>query len=347
MVCGQGEIDGRAAVVQGDDFTVRGGAADAAIWQKMVYAERLAHDLRLPLVRLVDGTGGGGSVKSLEQMGYTYVPFIPGMELAIANLARVPVVAAALGPVAGLGAARVVASHFSRDRARDGAAVRGRAAGGGGGDGRVARQGGARRLADADARGRGRQRGGRRGRRARRSSSASSPTCRRACGSCRRSSRAATRPTGARRRCSRSCRATRASPTTCARSSRRCFDLGSRVRARRAPRPLADLRAGAARRAPGRRARQRPQALRRRADRRRVGQARALHRAVRPVPPAGRQPRRPAGVRDRHRGRARGHDAPRRARAVRGPPGDGAVGVGARAQGLRRRGRRARRRARG
>ena len=92
MVCGQGEIEGRPAVVQGDDFTVRGGAADAAIWQKMVYAERLAHDLRLPLVRLVDGTGGGGSVKSLEQMGYTYVPFVPGMELAIANLARVPVV---------------------------------------------------------------------------------------------------------------------------------------------------------------------------------------------------------------------------------------------------------------
>ena len=27
MVCGQGEIAGRAAVVQGDDFTVRGGAA--------------------------------------------------------------------------------------------------------------------------------------------------------------------------------------------------------------------------------------------------------------------------------------------------------------------------------
>ena len=113
MVTGQGEIEGRPAVVQGDDFTVRGGAADAAIWQKMVYAERLAHDLRLPLVRLVDGTGGGGSVRSLETMGYTYVPFIPGMEIAIANLARVPVAAAALGPVAGLGAARVVASHFS------------------------------------------------------------------------------------------------------------------------------------------------------------------------------------------------------------------------------------------
>ena len=39
MVVGQGRIGGRRAVVQGDDFTVRGGAADAAIWQKMtVYA---------------------------------------------------------------------------------------------------------------------------------------------------------------------------------------------------------------------------------------------------------------------------------------------------------------------
>ena len=72
-----GRIDGRRAAVQGDDFTVRGGAADAAIWQKMVWAERLAHDLRLPLVRLVDGTGGGGSVKSLETMGFTYVPVVP------------------------------------------------------------------------------------------------------------------------------------------------------------------------------------------------------------------------------------------------------------------------------
>src|SRR5256714_1300205 len=91
----------------------RGGAADAAIWQKMVFAERMAHDLRMPLVRLVDGTGGGGSVKQLESMGFTYVPLVPGWELVVENLSRVPVVAAALGPVAGLGAARVVASHFS------------------------------------------------------------------------------------------------------------------------------------------------------------------------------------------------------------------------------------------
>jgi len=113
VVIGSGRIEGRRAVVQGDDFTVRGGAADAAIWQKMVYAERMAHDMRLPLVRLVDGTGGGGSVKTIEQTGFSYVPPLPGFELVVANSARVPVVAAALGPVAGLGAARVVCSHFA------------------------------------------------------------------------------------------------------------------------------------------------------------------------------------------------------------------------------------------
>ena len=113
VVIGQGRIDGRRAVVQGDDFTVRGGAADAAIWEKAVYAERMAAELRLPLVRLVDGTGGGGSVKTLETMGFTYVPPLPGFDLVVRNQATVPVVAAALGPVAGLGAARVVASHFS------------------------------------------------------------------------------------------------------------------------------------------------------------------------------------------------------------------------------------------
>ena len=113
MVVGSGLLDGRRVVVQADDFTVRGGAADAAIWEKMVWAERAALEGRTPLVRLVDGTGGGGSVRSLESMGFTYVPIIPGWEAAVESMASVPVVAAALGPTAGLGAARVVASHFS------------------------------------------------------------------------------------------------------------------------------------------------------------------------------------------------------------------------------------------
>lgn len=112
-VVGTGRIDGRKVVVSGDDFTVRGGASDASIAAKQVYAERLANELRLPLVRLVDGSGGGGSVKSYEQMGRTYVPANPGWDLVVDNLGKVPVVAACLGPVAGLGAARVVTAHFS------------------------------------------------------------------------------------------------------------------------------------------------------------------------------------------------------------------------------------------
>jgi acetyl-CoA carboxylase carboxyltransferase component len=113
FVMGRGRIDGRSVVVGGDDFTVRGGAADASIFAKQVHAERMAHELRVPLVRLVDGTGGGGSVKSLDTMGRTYVPYNPGWEWVVDNLGTVPVVALALGPVAGLGAARVVTSHYS------------------------------------------------------------------------------------------------------------------------------------------------------------------------------------------------------------------------------------------
>ena len=113
FVMGRGRVDGRTVVVAGDDFTVRGGAADASIFQKQVFAEQMANELRLPLIRLVDGTGGGGSVKSLEDMSLTYVPRNPGWEWVVANMAAVPVVALALGPVAGLGAARVATSHYS------------------------------------------------------------------------------------------------------------------------------------------------------------------------------------------------------------------------------------------
>jgi len=113
FIFGRGLIDGRPLVATADDFTVRGGAADAAIHRKFVQAEQMAHELKLPLIRMIDGTGGGGSVKSLEDMGFTYVPFVPGWEHVVRNLETVPVVALALGPTAGLGAARVVASHYS------------------------------------------------------------------------------------------------------------------------------------------------------------------------------------------------------------------------------------------
>jgi acetyl-CoA carboxylase carboxyltransferase component len=113
FVSGFGAIDGQRVVVAGDDFTVRGGAADAAIHEKQVWTERMAGETGVPLVRLLDGTGGGGSVKTLEDAGRTYVPYNPGWDHVVANLARIPVVSCALGPVAGLGAARLVSSHVA------------------------------------------------------------------------------------------------------------------------------------------------------------------------------------------------------------------------------------------
>ncbi len=113
LVTGRGRIDGRPVVVAGDDFTVRGGANDGGIREKMVQAEQMANELRLPLVRLVDGTGGGGSVKTIEMAGCTYVPALRGWHIVTDNMSTVPVVALALGSVAGLGAARVAASHYS------------------------------------------------------------------------------------------------------------------------------------------------------------------------------------------------------------------------------------------
>jgi acetyl-CoA carboxylase carboxyltransferase component len=113
FVVGTGRIDARPIVVGGDDFTVRGGAADATVGNKMGHGEKLARGLRIPMVRLVDGTGGGGSVKTIEQIGRTYVPANPAWDTITAMLGEVPVVGACLGPVAGLGAVRVVTSHFS------------------------------------------------------------------------------------------------------------------------------------------------------------------------------------------------------------------------------------------
>jgi len=113
FVMGRGRIDGRAVVVGGDDFTVRGGAGDAAIGSKQVFAEQMANELRLPIVRLIDGTGGGGSVKSLEVDQRTYVPANQGWNLVVDNLSKVPVVGLGLGSVAGLGSARLVSSHYS------------------------------------------------------------------------------------------------------------------------------------------------------------------------------------------------------------------------------------------
>ncbi|HJL60687.1 MAG TPA: carboxyl transferase domain-containing protein [Pseudomonadales bacterium] len=111
MVIGTCTLDGRKVVLNGGDFTVRGGAADASIGNKGGHAQNLAGDWRLPYIRLLDATGG--SVKTFEQIGRTYIPtnpVTPGIEKL---LCQVPVVSAALGSVAGLPAVDACLSHFN------------------------------------------------------------------------------------------------------------------------------------------------------------------------------------------------------------------------------------------
>jgi acetyl-CoA carboxylase carboxyltransferase component len=117
-VMGRAKIDGRPVVVLGDDFTVRGGSADATIPMKPILAEQMAQELRLPIVRIIEGSGGGGSVKTIETTGRSNLPGQLGItqfgyQYLADNLGIVPVVALGLGSVAGLGAARLAASHYS------------------------------------------------------------------------------------------------------------------------------------------------------------------------------------------------------------------------------------------
>lgn len=113
FIFGRARIDGRPVVIGGDDFTVRGGSADATIKGKHQMCEQMANALRLPLVRLVEGSGGGGSVKTIETTGRANVPGVAGWEIVVENMGTVPQVALGLGSVAGLGAAHLAASHYS------------------------------------------------------------------------------------------------------------------------------------------------------------------------------------------------------------------------------------------
>ncbi len=118
FLLGFGKINKRDIIVGGEDFTLKGGSPNPAGLRKSIYTEELALKYLLPLVRLHEGgggsvTGSGGSAKS---------PRIPNSEPVYSKnrfqaLAKcmgvIPVATAALGPVAGLPAARLVSSHFS------------------------------------------------------------------------------------------------------------------------------------------------------------------------------------------------------------------------------------------
>ncbi|MEM7363166.1 MAG: carboxyl transferase domain-containing protein [Pseudomonadota bacterium] len=110
-VIGVAELNGRKVVLNGGDFTVRGGASDAAIGNKGGHAQKLAGDWRIPFVRLLDATGG--SVKTFEQIGRTYIPTNPTTPGIEKILCEVPVAAAVLGSVAGLPAVDSCLAHFN------------------------------------------------------------------------------------------------------------------------------------------------------------------------------------------------------------------------------------------
>jgi len=138
-VGGWGKVESRPVIVCADDFTSRGGHADGAIGAKSGYLDRLALELRVPSIRLLDGSSGGGSVaamvpaqkkqgesKAKESSGAikagrprvagggdSYLPGHLGSAMYTEQLATVPVVNMLLGSVVGIGAAKAVLGHFS------------------------------------------------------------------------------------------------------------------------------------------------------------------------------------------------------------------------------------------
>lgn len=141
----------RKVVFTADDFSIRAGHADGSTYEKtvsnpstihshqsetsppqprptyiqtlntkhtntqtQVYLEKLSLTLRLPNIKLIDGSSGGGSVTTIVTSGYSYIPPLPSFTYVIQQLnAGIPNLAAILGPAIGLGAARAVACHFS------------------------------------------------------------------------------------------------------------------------------------------------------------------------------------------------------------------------------------------
>jgi acetyl-CoA carboxylase carboxyltransferase component len=111
-VTGHGKIDGRPVCVQGGDFTIRGGASDVSGGvAKGIYIEKMAQEWRIPLVRLLEAVGG--SVRTFEEIGRTYVPESQWIVPAVALMGQVPVVSAVLGSAAGWVAIMAAVAHWS------------------------------------------------------------------------------------------------------------------------------------------------------------------------------------------------------------------------------------------
>src|SRR5262249_1146222 len=99
---GMAKIDGRKVILNAGDFTVRGGSAGSRSGSgHELSASQRALEWRVPYIRLLDAAGG--SVRTFEEYGRTYLP--DGNHRAIHDvqlLSVVPVASAVLGSVAGL-----------------------------------------------------------------------------------------------------------------------------------------------------------------------------------------------------------------------------------------------------
>ena len=113
-VMGIAAIDGRPVAVGGEDFTVRGGiswSGDRKKGGQGGFIEDMAASYRIPLVNLIDGSGG--SVTSISRRGHAVFPGVHGFERSVELLGKVPVVSAVLGTAAGGPAGRAILSHLS------------------------------------------------------------------------------------------------------------------------------------------------------------------------------------------------------------------------------------------
>ncbi|MEE8433387.1 MAG: carboxyl transferase domain-containing protein [bacterium] len=113
-VMGLAKIDGRPVAIGGEDFTLKGGIAWGSSRRKGGqggFVEDLARQYRIPLINLIDGSGG--SVASAKRRGHTVFPGVHGFEQSVALMGEVPVISAVLGTAAGGPAGRAILSHWS------------------------------------------------------------------------------------------------------------------------------------------------------------------------------------------------------------------------------------------
>lgn len=115
-VMGIGRIEGRPVAVGGEDYTIRAGTgfgSDRRKGGQGGFIEDLAYEYRIPLVNLIDGTGG--TVNTAKRKGYTVVPGYgqDGGERSVDLMGIVPVVSAVMGTTAGAPAMRAILSHWS------------------------------------------------------------------------------------------------------------------------------------------------------------------------------------------------------------------------------------------